>query len=188
MHQRILLAAAIAALIVPVAALAGQVVYAGTTMDAKLNVALDTKTSYTGQPISLTVQPPYPNANPAFDNARIYGHVTSVVSGGQGRNAQLSIALDNIRYPDSNSLVPLNAKVTSIQQQRKNNLLKVAGATVVGMVAGNIIGKWLGIKGIAPGAVGAATGYLLSSNNKADFHVPAGSDVGVQLQSNLAVR
>lgn len=188
MHNRTFLGAAILALLIPVAAFAGQVVYAGTNMTAKLNVALDTKTSYTGQPISLTVQPPYPDGNPAFASAKIYGHVTNVVSGGQGRTAQLSIALDNIRYPDSNSAVPLNAKVTSLQQKHKNTTLTVAGATVAGMVVGNIIGKWIGIPGIAPGAAGALGGYLLSSNNKANFHVPAGSDVGVQLTNNLAVR
>lgn len=188
MLKRILFAAALAALIVPAAALAAQVIAAGSTMDTKLNAALDTKTSYVGQPFSLTVQAPYPADNPAFVNAKIYGHVTSVVSGGQGRNPQLSIALDNIRYPQSGSDVPLNAQVTGFEQKRKSNLVNVAGATLAGMVAGNIIGKWLGIKGVGPGAVGAATGYLLSSNNKADFHVPAGSDVGVRLINNLAVR
>lgn len=188
MKQRIFLAAVLAAIVLPVGALAAQVIAAGTTMDAKLNIALDTKTSYQGQPISMTVQQPYPDQNPAFANAKIYGHVTSVVSGGQGRNPSLTIALDDIRYASSGSTMPLNAKVTSIQQQRKSNLLAVAGATVGGMIAGNIVGKWLGVKGILPGAVGAATGYLLSSNNKQNFHVPAGSDVGVQLINNLAVR
>jgi hypothetical protein len=188
MIQRVLLAALIAALAIPAAGLAAQVIAAGTAMDAKLNVALDTKTSYAGQPISMTVLPPYPDGNPAFDNARIYGHVTSVVSGGQGRNPQLSIALDSIRYPDSSANVPLNAKVTNIAQQRKNNALKEIGGTVAGMVVGNIIGKWIGMKGITPGAIGAVAGYLLASNNKTDFHVPAGSGVGIQLTNNLAVR
>lgn len=189
MHQRILLAAALAALILPSTALAApRVVAAGTNMDAKLNVALDTKNAYAGERISLTVQSPYPDNNPAFSNAKIYGHVTHVVSAGQGRNPELAIALDSIRYPASGSDVPLNAKVTNIQQQRKSNLLNVAGGTLVGMVAGNIIGKWLGMKGVAPGAIGAVGGYLLSSNNKANFHVPSGSDVGIQLTNSLAVR
>ena len=188
MRKRILFAAALAAVLIPATALAAQVIAAGTTMDTKLNVALDTKTSYVGQPISLTVQAPYPEDNPAFENAKIYGHVTSVVSGGQGRNPQMSIALDSIRYPQSGSDVRLNAQVTGFEKVHKNKVASVAGATLAGMVAGNSIGKWLGIGGVGPGAVGAAAGYLLSSNNKANFHVPAGSDVGVKLINNLAVR
>lgn len=188
MRKPIFLAAAIVALALPVAALAAQTIAAGTNMNATLNVALDSKTSYNGEPVSFTVRQPYPDGNPSFANAKVYGHVSSVVSGGQGRSPSLTVALDSIRYPNYSANVPLYAKITTIGQQRQSNALKEAGGALAGMVVGNIIGKWIGMKGITPGAIGAVGGFLLATNNKTNFHVPAGSSASMQLTNSLAVR
>jgi len=177
-------AAALLLATMQVAAVASQSVPSGSGMNGTLGNSLDTKSSYAGQPISIAVVSPFPQGISALGGATIYGHVGSVTPGGRGRNPQLSIVLDKIKFSNgtSSSIGAVVSKLDPKDAQRRRVLLGTAG----GMFLGNWAGKAM-FGGSAGGAVGAATGFLLSSNNKQDFHVPAGSPVGVQLTRSLTV-
>src|SRR5271165_5426951 len=165
----------------PMAALASQTVPSGSGLNGSLNVALDTKSSYAGQPVSITVVGPYPNGISALAGATVYGHVGSVVPGGRGTNPQLSIILDKIRFSNGSS-ESLGAVVNHLDPQKDKR-----GRVLLGTAGGMFLGNWAGKALFGGSAGGAATGFLLSSNNKSDFHVPAGSPVGVQLTRSLSV-
>jgi hypothetical protein len=168
----------------PFAALASQTIPAGYGLNGNLQVALDTKSSYSGQPVSIAIVPPYPNGVSSLSGATIYGHVGQVTPGGRGTNPQLSIILDKIKFHNGSS-VSLGAVVNKLEPKKDKR-----GRVLLGTAGGMFLGNWAGkalFGGNAGGAVGAATGFLLSSNNKGDFHVPAGSPVGMQLTRSLSV-
>ena len=176
-------AMALALLAVPVASRA-TTISAGNGLNGTLNVALDTKSSYAGEPVSISVVGPYPGGASGLAGAIVYGHVGQVVPGGRGRNPELSIILDSIKF--SNGSKPSIGAVVNKLEPKKDRRGRVLLGTAGGMFLGNWAGKAL-FGGNAGGAVGAATGFLLSSNNKGDFHVPAGSPVGMQLTRALSV-
>lgn len=173
MHHRLFLVSAMAlVLFAAPAASRASTISAGNGLNGKLNNALDTKSGYAGQPVSISVVGPYPEGVAGLAGATIYGHVGQIVPGGRGRNPELSIVLDSIRFSDGRkeSIGAVVNKLAPKTDKRGRVLLGTAG----GMFLGNWAGKAL-FGGNAGGAVGAATGFLLSSNNKSDFHVPAGS-------------
>jgi hypothetical protein len=174
---------ALAVLASPLALLAATV-SAGNGLNGSLNNALDTKSSYAGQPISINVVQPFPQGISAFNYSVIYGHVGSVTPGGRGTNPQLSIILDKIKFSNGSS-ESIGAVVNKLEPKKDKR-----GRVLLGTAGGMALGNWAGkamFGGSAGGAVGAATGFLLSSNNKSDFHVAAGSAVGMQLTRSLSV-
>lgn len=176
-------AMALVLLAAPVASRAATV-SAGNGLNGTLNVALDTKASYSGEPVSISVVGPYPGGVSGLAGATIYGHVGQVVPGGRGRNPELSIILDSIKFSNGTK-TSIGAVVNKLEPKKDKR-----GRVLLGTAGGMFLGNWAGkamFGGSAGGAVGAATGFLLSSNNKSDFHVPAGSPVGVQLTRSLSV-
>lgn len=174
------------ALAAPVSLLAATTVPAGTQLNAVTRNALDTKSAYTGQPLSLGVVAPLPRTATSLEGAVIYGHVSQVRSAGQGRNPELKIVLDKIVFRNGQSQ-PLAGDITNITEKKDQSpLVKGAAGALGGMLIGNWLGKALfGAKG--GGLVGAAAGYLLASNNKSNFHVPSGSAATVQLTGDLRI-
>ena len=168
----------------PLAARGEQTVPAGMGLNATLNNQLDTKHSYAGQPFSVSVVAPYPNGVSALSGANVYGHVGTVTPGGRGRNPELSLVLDKIKFSNGSSS-SIGGAVTKVDP-KSNKPGRILVGTVGGMLVGNWVGKAL-FGGSAGGAIGATTGFLLSSNNKKDFQVPAGSTVGIQLTRSLFV-
>jgi hypothetical protein len=157
---------------------------AGNGLNGTLNSALDTKSSYSGQPVSISVVGPYPGGNSSLAGATVYGHVGSVVPGGRGRNPELSVILDSIKFANGHK-ESIGAVVNKLEPKKDKR-----GRVLLGTAGGMFLGNWAGkalFGGNAGGAVGAATGFLLSSNNKGDFHVPAGSPVGMQLTRSLSL-
>ena len=157
----------------------------GSTFATTLNLSLNTKSAYVGQPISLLVVQPYPNDATVLQGSKIYGHVTKVQKAGQGRNPELLLALDSIVLAGSTSRTPMHATISKIAPKQGPNVLYGAAGALVGMFLGNWIGKMVGTN--AGGAIGAAGGFLLASNNKKDITVPEGSDVSVQLDRSLVL-
>src|SRR5271167_2772684 len=159
-------AVALALLASPLASRAA--IPAGNGLNGTLNVALDTKSSYAGQPVSISVVGPYPGGASGLAGATIYGHVGSVVPGGRGRNPELSIILDSIKFSNGTK-TSIGAVVNKLEPKKDKR-----GRVLLGTAGGMFLGNWAGkamFGGSAGGAVGAATGFLLSSNNKGDFHV-----------------
>jgi uncharacterized membrane protein YebE (DUF533 family) len=113
----------------------------------------------------------------------MYGTVTRVVRPGQGRNAQVQMTFTRLVMP-SGATYAIDGVVTGAQVQTKNNALKEVGGAVAGMIVGNIIGKTIfhAATGIG-GFLGAAGGYLIAKNNRANVSVPQGSAVRVTLRS-----
>jgi uncharacterized protein YcfJ len=73
-----------------------------------------------------------------------------------------------------------------VQERQPDNTGHVILTTAGGMVAGNIIGKWLGTN--SGGAVGAAAGLLYGINQRRDITVPVGSEVTFQLEQAVTLR
>lgn len=165
-------------------ATAKRTVPAGTTMNATLNHTLSSKSAYVGEPVSMAVQQPAPD--PSLDGATVIGKVIEAAPASQGRNPKLEISVNGIKLANSGSTLPMAAKIVKIDITQKSNAVNEAAGAVGGMVVGNILGKWLGTN--AGGALGAAGGYVLTSNAKQDLSVPAGALVGLQLLEPLALK
>ncbi len=150
----------------------------GSQYAGVLSQSITTKSAYPGEPVTLTH---VTSASGSIAGATMYGTVTSVVKPGQGRSAQLQMTFTKLVMPSGASYA-VDGVVTGMQAQTKNNTLKEAAGTVAGMIVGNIVGKTIFHTG-AGGLLGAAGGYLVAKNNRADVTVPSGSTVRVMLRS-----
>ncbi len=158
----------------------------GSDLVAIMNNGLNSGSAKVGEPVSMTVQPPYPPQGNRLAGAIIQGNVIVAQPAGQGRNPKLEIEVDTIQYAGGGALVPIAAKISKIDVKQGSNIAKEAVGTAAGMVIGNWIGKSLGTN--AGGAIGAVGGYMLTSNSKTNFDVPAGSKVSLQLTQPLPVK
>jgi hypothetical protein len=161
--------------------------YQGAQVNARMRTQIDTGKAHVGDRFVMDVVPPFPSGNPAFQGAIIAGEITSVTSAGQGRKPSLGLQFDYLRLADG-STVDISATMTADQRKAESkNGLKVALATVGGMLLGNAIGKTLFHVG-GGGVVGAAGGLLYGLNGKANFTIPQGSDVQITLNQTVTIR
>jgi len=155
----------------------------GTTITADLSSSdINSKVAYVGEPFSMTVVPPYPSGDSSYANATIYGHVSDVVRGSQGRKAYLGLSFDKIVLRDGRSAHLTGRVIAAATKEQDTTLQKAAGAGV-GMVVGNYIGKHLGTN--LGGLVGAAGGFLYANNLKANINLARGAQVQLQLQHSV---
>jgi len=151
---------------------------------------VNSKNAQPGDPVVFTVVSPYPNGNPKFRNARVYGHVSSATSAGQGRKAVLNLAFDKIVLTDGET-GPISATMVAAQTVSENTTARKALGAGVGMAVGSqTIGR---IIGGSAGAVvgmlgGAAAGYAYANNAKANFSIPKGHTAVIQTTSPTYVR
>lgn len=158
----------------------------GSVINTILGTDLNTASAYLGQPITLTVQQQSQGAQSALAGATIYGKVVEAQAASQGTNAAIQIAVDSIALAGSADPQPLAAKILKIDPTSASMIAKEAGGALAGMLIGNWIGKSYGSK--AGGLIGAAGGYLLAANSKANVRVPAGTPVTLQLTNELALK
>lgn len=161
--------------------------YQGAVINARMHKALNTASAHVGDTFVMDVVPPYPSGNPAYQGAVIGGEITSVTRAGQGRKPALGVQFDYLRLADG-STVDISASMT--QDQRKTqtkNGAKVALETIGGMILGNVIGKTL-FHTAGGGLVGAAGGLLYGLNSKANFTLPAGSNVQLTINQTVTIR
>jgi len=159
---------------------------AGSVIDATLGTALDTGSSYIGQPITLTVSRSAQGALAPLAGATIYGKVIQAQAAYQGTNPSLALAVDSIALAGNADPEPISAKVLKIDPVPGSMVAKEAEGTLAGMLIGNWIGKANGSN--VGGLLGAAGGYLLTSNGKANISVPAGTPVSLELTDPLALK
>ncbi len=167
--------AAAALAFVPLASSAA--VTAGTELVGQIDQSVSSTNAYAGQQVTIS------NVHSVDNNitgARIIGHVADVVKAGQGRPAQIALAYDTL-ITRSGTRYALNGRTTQVQVDTKNNTLKEAGGALAGMIVGNIVGKAVGTN--VGGLLGAAGGYVIAKNNRAQVSIPAGSAVTVQVLS-----
>ena len=167
------------------AAQAKATVPSGAALTAITNLDLKSGSAYVGQPVSMTVQPPYPANGTALAGAIIRGKVLVAQAAGQGRNPKLEISVETVKLAGGSQL-PIAAKISKIDVRQGSNVAKEAVGTAAGMLIGNWIGKSLGTN--AGGLVGAAGGYMLTANSKTNFDVPTGSKVMMELTQPLALK
>ncbi len=158
----------------------------GTTVHAELTSAdINTKNAHVGDQFSMQVVAPYPQGRSAFSGAKIYGHITEVRSGGQGRTAQLKLAFDSMTLA-SGQMAPISANVSKLESTPENTVARKAlgagaGAAVGSQTIGRLLGGTLGgVVGIVGGAAG---GYLYGKNDKPNFNVATGAKVTIQTTS-----
>jgi hypothetical protein len=136
----------------------------------------------------LTVKNPYPANGEPLAGATLFGSVLAVQSASQGRPASIELTVNDIQLAGSQMQQPMIAKVVKIDVRQKSNVTNEAAGTLGGMLIGNWIGKAVGASKGAGGLVGAATGYLLTSNSNQNLDVPAGSSVALQLLDTLSLK
>jgi hypothetical protein len=178
---------AIALTAIPARAQSDLTLYQGAQVNCRMRTALDTGSAHVGDRFVMDVVPPFPSGDPAFQGAIIAGEVTSVTRAGQGTKPALGVQFDYLRLADG-STVDISANMTEDQRKEEQKSgLKVALTTLGGMLLGNAIGKTL-FHVSGGGFVGAAGGFLYGINSKANFQVPAGSDVQITLNQTVVIR
>jgi hypothetical protein len=126
---------------------------------------INTKNAQPGDQFVMKVIAPYPNGNSLYAGARIYGHVASARSAGQGRKAELNLAFDKLVLANG-SVGQLSGTMVKAQTVSENTTARKALGAGAGMAVGSqTIGRIIGGAG---GAVvgmlgGAAGGYAYSS-------------------------
>jgi len=173
------------------AARAETTIAAGTDIHATLTSSdINTKNAQVGQQFTMQVTSPYPNGDPSFAGATLYGHIVNVRSAGQGRKAQLQLAFDSIRLTNGESAA-LSGKIVTIQHKSENTTARKAlgagagaavGSQTVGRVIGGAAGGVIGILG------GAAAGFAYANNDKANFNIATGAAATIQTTDSADVR
>jgi hypothetical protein len=148
----------------------------GTELTGALTSSLDSKSAFVGQTVVLT---DVASSDRSISGATLLGTVTDITRPGQGRNAQVRIHFDSLRLPDGTS-APVDGIVESMSVKTKSNAAKEIGGALLGMLAGNAIGKTLfGVSG--GGIVGAVGGFMIAKDNRSDVVIPQNTAVTVRL-------
>jgi len=185
----IALAAAVALGIAP--ASAASTIPVGTKFNCVLATEdINTKNAQPGDQFQMSVVAPYPNGNPKYAGATIYGHVTSAISAGQGRKAVLNLAFDKIILTDGERGVVSGTMIAAHTVSENTTARKALGAGAGMAVGSQTIGRIIG--GSAGGVIGmlggAAGGYAYANNAKANFNLAKGAAATVQTSAPVAIR
>ena len=158
---------------------------AGTMVTSKMNQTIDSGSAHTGDKFSMTVVAPYPDNKSVYSNAQLYGHITRVVSAGQGKNPVLEFALDRIALADGRG-ADVAMTLQTQETQRHNNIGNIALTAAAGMIVGNMIGKTL-FKSNLGGAVGLVAGALYANNKRTNVSMRQGSVVVTEMNKTVAL-
>jgi hypothetical protein len=178
----------ILAFLVPAVASAQTVTLSqGQEINVQMQDTIDSGSAYAGEHFTARVVSPYPNDDPTFADAIVHGTVVKVIPAGQGRNPELHFSWDSVTLQNGTSY-PINAVMTTGGPQSQNrNGGHVALTTIGGMIAGNILGKTI-FHTNAGGALGAAAGFLVGYNKKANISMKQGTNFKLTLTRPLMVR
>lgn len=165
------------------------VVPAGTSLSVQLPAELSTKRAKIGQRISgnLTNDIVVDGKVVAKAGALVQGSVTEVISGSKtiGGKPTLGITFDNLTFEGGDR--PINARITQVadKSDKAGDTAKIAG----GAVAGGVIGHQMDSdKGKVIGAlIGAAAGTAAAKKTGKEVVLPAGTVIGMTLESPVTV-
>ena len=162
----------------------------GSTITTQLTSAdVNTKNARPGDPVTMQVVTPYPDANIVFAGATVRGHVANVRAAGQGRKAMLLLAFDSITFANGRN-EPITGSVLAMDSKSENTTARKAlgagtGAAVGSQTVGRIIGGSAGsVVGLLGGAV---AGFAFGANNKPNVNLATGSHVKIQTTSTVEV-
>jgi hypothetical protein len=158
---------------------------AGNMVTSKINSTIDSGSAHAGDKFSMTVMTPYPSNNTTYSNAQLYGHVTRVISAGQGQNPVLEFNIDRIVLANGRQ-ANVSMLLQSQETQRHNNIGNVAVTAVGAMIIGNMIGKSL-FKSNLGGPAGLIAGALYANNKKTNVSLRQGSVVVTEVRQTVAL-
>ena len=158
---------------------------AGTSFDTDLQEAISSGKNHDRDRFTLRVKNGLFGNNPMLKDAKIQGHLESVVKAERGKKAKLELVFDNIQLKNGD-LYPIEATLvnTQVESKTKGKFLQNAGIVLVGATAGHFIGDKTKFKhgGLAGGAAAAA--FVLSSPG-GEVVLQKGTDVKLKLKSAL---
>ncbi len=165
------------------------VVPAGTSLSVQLPAELSTKTATVGQRVSgnLTNDIVVDGKVVAKAGALVQGSVTEVISGSKtiGGKPTLGLTFDSLTSMGGDR--PINARITQVAKKsdKGRDTAKIAGGAVAGGVVGHQIDS---DKGKIIGAlIGAAAGTAAAKKTGQEVVLPAGTVVGMTLDSPVTV-
>jgi len=163
---------------------------AGTSISVQLPAQISTKNAKVGQRISgnLTNDIVVDGKVVAKAGALVQGSVTEVVSGSKtiGGTPTLGLSFDNLTFADGGDR-PVNAHITEVSEKsdKAADTAKIAG----GALAGGVIGHQINSKNgkIFGALIGAAAGTAAAKKTGKELVLPAGTVVGMTLDSPVSV-
>ena len=161
----------------------------GDNVNLAMQSTLDTGSAYVGERFTARVVPPYPEGDTDLANAVASGEVVKVTPAGQGRNPELLVNFSTITLANGSSY-PINAEVTGAgTTQRSKSGGHTVLTTIGGLIAGNVLAKVIfhAATGIG-GLIGAAGGFLIGQNKKANLTLNPGANIQLTLTRPLLVR
>jgi uncharacterized protein YcfJ len=176
------------ALVLPVAVAASTnpvELNAGSMVTSSINQTIDSGSAHAGDKFTMSVMTPYPGNNGVYDNAKLYGHVTRVVSAGQGQNPVLEFNIDRMVLANGRQ-AGVSMLLQSQATQRHNMIANTAITALGGMIVGNMIGKTL-FKSNLGGAAGLIAGALYANNKKGNVSLRQGSVVVTEVRQSVAL-
>ncbi len=162
---------------------------AGTSISVQLPAAVSTKTATVGQRLTgnLTSDIVVDGKVVAKAGSPVQGSITQVISGSKtiGGKPTLGLTFDSLMFEGGDR--PINARITQVadKSDKGRDTAKIAG----GAVAGGVIGHQLDSdQGKVIGAlIGAAAGTVAAKKTGQEVVLPAGTVVGMTLDSPVTV-
>lgn len=165
------------------------VVPSGTSLSVQLPAEISTKTAKVGQRLTgnLTDDIVVDGKVVARAGSPVQGSITQVISGSKtiGGKPTLGITFDSLTFEGGDR--PINARITQVadKSDKAGDTAKIAGGAVAGGVVGHQIDS---DKGKVIGAlIGAAAGTAAAKKTGKEVVLPAGTVVGMTLESPVTV-
>jgi hypothetical protein len=165
------------------------VVPSGTSLSVQLPAEVSTKTAKVGQRLTgnLTNDIVVDGKVVARAGTPVQGSVTEVISGSKtiGGKPTLGITFDSLTFEGGDR--PINARITQVadKSDKGGDTAKIAGGALAGGVVGHQIDS---DKGKVIGAlIGAAAGTAAAKKTGKEVVLPAGTVVGMTLESPVTV-
>jgi hypothetical protein len=165
------------------------VVPTGTSLSVQLPAEISTKTAKVGQRLTgnLTNDIVVDGKVVARAGAPVQGSITQVISGSKtiGGKPTLGLTFDSLTFEGGD--MPIAAKITQVadKSDKASDTAKIAGGAVAGGVIGHQInsdnGKIIGA------LIGAAAGTAAAKKTGKEVVLPAGTVVGMTLESPVTV-
>ncbi len=164
-------------------------VAAGTSFSVQLPATITTKNAKVGDRVAANL-----NSDLVVDGkvvakagGLLQGSITEVISGSNkiGGTPTLGLNFDNLTLADGSD-APISASIreVSAKSDTARDTAKIAGGAVIGGVIGNQMGK----NGNVIGAlIGAAAGTAAAKKTGTEVELPAGTVLGVTLNSPVTV-
>lgn len=165
------------------------VIPAGTSISVQLPAEISTKTAKVGQRITanLTNDIVVDGKVVAKAGAPVQGSVTEVISGSKTIGGKPTLGLTFDSLTSSGGDRPISARITQVadKSDKAGDTAKIAGGAVAGGVVGHQIDS---DKGKVIGAlIGAAAGTAAAKKTGKEVVLPAGTVVGMTLDSPVTV-